>query len=842
MAADYAGRPARDELIAADGSIAAHWRSIMQGLDALGHEQRIERIERINTRVRETGIAHDLFADPARNLQPWHLDLIPLAFSAEAWAEIERGLMQRARLLTAILDDIYGPQQLMRQGKIPPRLVFADPSFLRACHGIAPRSGRIQFLAADLVRGAGGEWRVVDTHAETPAGIGYALANRTVLTRVCGDIFNASGALRLAPFFERMQGALAHRISRSNPTVALLTPGPYHDDFFSHAYLARYLGALLVVGEDLRVQDDGVYLKTLDGLKPIDLVLRCVAASHADALELDPTGFLGPVGFVQAVRRDPDLVVNALGTAIVENRGLGSYLPELCQLLLGEELILKDVTKYWLGDGGEHKVLTDLDRFFIRSAFEGTARPGRAEPARDPAKLDAAERRALIEEIGVAGDRLVAEQKLAPATAPCYGARGLEPKPFAMRVFATAVPGGFVVMPGGLAMTVEPERSLALTVAEAASRDVWVLSPTPQPPFRSLWLPTIEAAVVRRGPREMPSRAADNLFWLGRYVEHADWTFRLLRNCLVRIEADRAARRSLAFARATLIDELAASGIGRSAHAEAIDPAEEIAAMARLLMTSPGHPNALPATLAHIHRLAGLSRDRLSSETLRTLNVFYVSRRWQREAVPAGIGAALDLIDSGLGVIAAFNGLSHENMTRNEGWLFLDLGRRLSRASSIARMLLSAVRMEGAGLDEVINLFFLLELADSFITYRSRYRLDPLPALVLDLLMVDETNPRSLAFQLSAIRTHVDALAESGGARASTEAQRQAHALLSEVRQANVAELAEGDTAGRHEALRAMLEAQLARLPALSDAITRRYLSVIDKETRWVRAGSPQPP
>ncbi len=841
ISADYRTAGAFDELIGTDGTIAPHWHPVLAGLNALTHQQRLERIDRINSRVRETGIAHDLFADPSRNLQPWRLDLVPLVFPPDAWARIEAAVIQRARLLETMLADIYGPQDTLRRGLIPPELIFSDPAYLRACQNIPPGAGRIQFFATDLARGPDGNWRVVDTHVETPAGIGYALANRGVLTHVCGEIFSASKAVRLAPFFQQMQDALALRIGRPDPAIALLTPGPHHNDFFSHAYLARYLGFLLVEGADLRAQNGRVYLKTLDGLHPIDLLVRSVAGASCDALELDPGGFLGPVGLVQAVRQQPNLVANALGTAIAENRGLGSYLPELCKQLLGEDLAIWDVTKWWLGDAAVRgNVIQNLDRYFIRRAFEQTARPGRAAPARDPAKLTPQERSALIAEIELHGAALVAEEKTALGTAPSYGAQGLEAKPYAVRVFATAVPGGFAVMPGGLAMTVDPGMSMALTAPDGASRDVWVLSEAAQPVFKSLWRPTLEAANIQRSPRELPSRAADNLFWLGRYTEHADWTFRVLRTCLGRIEEDSSPRQNLLLARGVLTNLLERDGAPPVPVPAGLEEPRVIAHLARALMTEPDRAGGLAQTLGHVHRVAGLTRDRLSLEGWRTLNAFYIDRPWRSGSGPASIGESLDLIDAGLGAIAAFNGLTHENMTRNFGWSFLDMGRRMSRALNLGHLLLATLRESQADDNDGRRLLFVLELADSFITYRSRYRLNPMTAPVLDLLIVDEANPRSLGFQLAALSAHIDALPQTGNAAGRTEVQRTALAMLNEVRLADVVRLAETDGSGRRPALTALLEAQVGRIPLLSDAITRRYFSVIEKEPRWVRARSRQ--
>ncbi len=839
----YMARGSFDEMLRADRQVGTHWQPLLDSLDALTHEQRLERIERINMRVREIGIAHDLFADPNRNVQPWRLDLVPLIFPADEWAVLEKAVIQRGRLFEALLADIYGPQATLRDGLIPPELVFSDPSYLRACQNIQPSAGRIQFFAVDLARDAQGAWHVADSHLETPAGIGYALANRTVLTHVSGDMFAASKAIRLSSYFEQLQESLAVRANRPDPTIALLTPGPRHNDFFSHAYLARYLGLLLVEGDDLRVDDGLVHLKTLDGLQPIDLLVRCVASAYSDALELDPSGFLGPVGLVQAARRTPNLVANALGTALAENRGLGGYLPGVCRSLLGEELAIWDVKKWWLGDPvARAEVLANLDRYFIRSACEQTARPGRAAAARDPAALSAADRAALIDLVTFEGASYVAEEKSTLGTTPAYGPKGLEPTPFAVRVFAAAVPGGFMVMPGGLAMTVNPGASTALTSPEGASRDVWVVSDAPQPPFRSLWRPSIETQHMDHAARSLPSRAADNLFWLGRYIESADWSFRLLRNCLSRVEEDSGPHQDWQVMRSALNTQLERDGAPPVAVPPGLDDARAVAFLARALMGSNDRTFALPQILGHVHRVASVTRDRLSLEAWRTLNAFYVSRRWQPQSLPSSIGEQLDLIDAGLRVVAAFNGLSHENMTRNFGWSFLDMGRRLDRADNLSRLLLTAFGQRTAGEEDTGRFLFVLELADSFITYRSRYRLKPLLAPLLELLVLDETNPRSIGFQLAALVSHLDQIPQSGTGRDRTDVQRTALGMLSDVRLAETSRLTEADEDGHRRALETLLSSEIARVPELTDALTRRYFSVVENKPRWMRAQTRQEP
>ena len=832
-----------DELMARSGAINSHWEPLLQALGALNPATRLLRMEQLNARVRETGIAHDLFADPASTAQPWRVDLVPLIIAPDEWHALERALVQRARLFEAVLADLYGPQRLLASGTIPHQLVFSDPSYLRPCQHLRPGGGFIQFFATDLARGPDGRWRVIDTHTETPAGIGYALANRMVHTNVAGDIFGACNALRLAPFFHQLQAALARRADRADPTVALLSPGPRHSDFFSHAYLARYLGLLLVEGGDLRVAGDRVSLKTLHGLMPVDLIVRCIAGALADPLELDSSGFAGPVGLLQAIRKKPDIVVNALGSALAENRGLSAYLPALAKSLLGEDLAVPDGQRWWLGDPASRRhALAHLDHMVIRPAHEGTARPGRAIPGIDPGRLGPVERAALVQEIEIGGAGLVAEAKIGFGTTPSLTPSGLVAKPYAVRMFVTATANGFAVLPGGLAMTVDPDMTVALSAPDGEARDVWIVSDATPAPFTSLWRPAIEAAQIQRtAAHDLPSRAADNLYWLGRYTERADWTMRVLRICLSRLQEDSAPRQDLRACRAALELLLSKDDGKVPGEWEATDAAL-IEALSHNLLTSSEWYYGLPRTLDNLHRVAGLTRDRLSLEAWRTLNAFYASRRWRADAMPTSRADSLRLLDDGLRVLSAFHGLTHENMTRNFGWTFLDGGRRLSRAFNLAELLSRIFGQARDSEDETGSLLFVLEVADSFITYRSRYRLEPMLPLVLDLLLIDESNPRSIAFQLAALSRHIDTLPQSGKGRGRIEEQRLALSLLTQVRLADVASLDRREADGTRHALQVLLRQQIATLPHLSDVIGRRYFNLLEKGAKWVRARSRSEP
>ncbi|MFN3869774.1 MAG: circularly permuted type 2 ATP-grasp protein, partial [Hyphomicrobiaceae bacterium] len=560
LLAGYARAPGRhDELVDANGEVRAHWAKFLGSLAELTPDEVAGRARRLDKRVHQIGIAYDIFADPNTPRQRWTVDLVPLIIGAAEWRWLERALTQRARLFQAVLADIYGPQNLLRDGHIPPSLVFSDPAYIRACHGIPHPGGHLQFYAADLARNCDGTWRVIDSHTETPAGVGSALANRVAHTHVAGDMFKAANGRRIASFFQDMQASIAEHCQRSNPRIALLTTGPHHEDYFSHAYLARYLGYLLVEGNDLRSIGDRIYLKTLEGLKEIDALVRCTEGHASDPLELDPAGFAGPVGLVEVVRQSPGIVVNAIGSAIVQNRGLGSYLPALSRHLLGEDLLLPDTPRRWLGLGASatqclFEDVGDIEKMVVRKAQEGIGRPGRAALGTHVASLEAAERATAMAEINLMRDHLVAEAPASFGTTPSLSADAtrLEPAAFALRLFVTRTTDGFALMPGGLAMSIDPSRALGLSAPEGRTRDVWVTADRDVPAHTSLWRPTVEQAQVERSQRVTQSRAADDLYWLGRYAERADWTMRVLRSALQRqqedglpVEGQAAARRCL---------------------------------------------------------------------------------------------------------------------------------------------------------------------------------------------------------------------------------------------------------------------------------------------------------
>jgi uncharacterized circularly permuted ATP-grasp superfamily protein/uncharacterized alpha-E superfamily protein len=826
--ANYAVNGSRfDEMLDENGRIRDHWTSFIERFRSFSPEEQASRSDKLRRLARETGIAHDLFSEAHSADEPWRIDLIPLMISPQEWQFLEGAINQRARLSAAILEDLYGGQKILQNGHVPPQLILDDPSFLRPMNGAAPGRGRLAFYAADLVRDAQGNWRIIDTHTETIAGIGFALANRLVQARVSGDLFLDTKALRLAHYFSAMNGELHARAGRDDAPIALLTPGAHHEDYFGHAFLARYLSLLLVEGGDLRVVGNRLYMKTLEGLRPINLILRCVASELSDPLQLDPGGYLGPAGLVQAVRANPDMVVNGLGTAILENRGLGPYLPGLCHVLLGESLAIEDQPRLWLGAEAAKQALFDpANQLAIRPAQEGTGRPGRPQSIIFPSALSQKEHDELLQRVRLTGFRYVAEKPSTFATGPSWTPDGIVPESCAVRLFATIVDGEYRAMPGGIALPLDTSSDFGLYAAEGRSRDIWVTSDVVATSYPHRLRTSLEAPKISRGGTGLRSRIADNLFWLGRYAERADWIMRLLRGALNRLDPDATVFQN----RETIVNALDIL-LAKDDELVALQQKEAaIEQRARALMSGRGRNYGLVQTLGNLYRVAGLIRDRLSVELWHTLQVFQASPIWTGDLEPQSLTEALDHLDEGIATLAAFNGMAAENMTRNYGWTFLEIGRRSERASNLAELLANLFGERQDEATESASLTFALEVADSILTYRSRYLFAPVLPLVLDLLVGDETNPRSVGFQLSAISDHLDDLPKGPQQLPQSEERKIILDMQTQVRLADVYDLSKADQDGRRPAFNTLFKQLVAELPQLSEAITRRYFSLTEDE------------
>ncbi len=824
-----------DELISQSGEVRPHWQGFIDEFSTISHEEQKQQTAKLKRLVYENGLAHDVFSDQEHKPHAWNIDLLPLIVSSDDWRVLESGIRQRARLFNTILSDIYGEQTLMKSGKIPARMILSDNAFLKARINNGQNFPALFFLAVDVCRNNDGTWRVIDCHAETPAGLGYAIANRVVHTKVTSDLFEQCDIRRQATHFKSLLNYLPNYFGKNDPRIVVLSHGMQNGNYFSHAYLARYLGYRLVVGSDLQVVGNEVFLKTLSGLKKVDGVIRCVDGDKSDPLTLNPDGFLGPSGFILSVNENPALAINTPGTAIIENRGLGQNLPALCQELLGEEIELYDTIRLWMGDNqARSEVIANPNKFLLHPCREGTGRPGQAETGRQLKALSKKEQKKILESLKLNGDDFVAESPSNFSTAPSWTEQGIAPTPYAMRLFAAFDGNDYQLLPGGLAMTVNPEIAVALNSREGHVRDIWVPSDGESEPYKSLIYPHINTKDIDRNNSLLPSRVADNLFWLGRYTERAEWTMRLMRSVLSQAEEESGLVPDVDAMRKTLEILITKGGSAIALPHESHGP-DQLDKLIRILRSSNLGTFGLKGTLERILTVAELIRDRLSLESWQTLNSFTRNPLWWQEVTPLRTDDSVDLLNEGIRTLAAFSGIVTENMTRNYAWRFLEIGRRLERALNHCEVLKALFVEQSDEQNEASRLLFMLKLADSLITYRSRNRFSPDLSLVLDLLLIDESNPRGLSFQLNAISEHIDALPKSSDDAVRTDEQKLVLELKTEARLAEISKLITPNEQGVREPLLNLLEVQIKSLPQLSEVLSRRYFSLIDNTTTRVQ-------
>ncbi len=808
---DYEPAPGRhDELRSPPGGLRAHGEPLVRALSGMGSSELGRRWESARRLIHENGVTYNVYGDPRGMDRPWQLDPIPLVLHAGEWDALGTGLAQRARLLDAILADVYGPQRLLRDGLLPAELVFAHPSYLRPCHGArVAEASWLQLYAADLARAPDGQWWVLADRTQAPSGAGYALENRLVVSRTLSEAFREGRVERLAGFFQRLRDTLRALAPhpRDNPRIALLTPGPYNETYFEHAYLARYLGLSLVEGGDLTVRDRTLYLKTLGGLEQVDVLMRRVDDVFCDPLSLRSDSSLGVAGLVHAVRSGNVAVANALGSGLVETPALLAFLPGLCTALLGENLALPSVATWWCGHERELEYVEEhLERLVLKPAFPGL----RMEP-QFGAGLTSTERARLLDRVRAHPHAYVAQEQVALSTAPVWDGELVQARNLVLRGYAVAAGGGaWEAMPGGLTRVSSARDSLVVSMQRGGgSKDTWVTREQLPLPL-TLLRPAGAPIELSRGGTELPSRVADNLFWLGRYMERVEGTSRIARGLLSRLSDESSETEAVLEA---LLEALARH-IGLEAGVEA----EEGAFLGVLFGEAPAR--SLRATLASIHQLAFSLRDQISLDTWRVLSELAQDLADSDAPVPT-IPEANEILNRMVVRLSAWSGLAMDSMTRTLGWRFADMGRRLERSIWTATLLGACLGETHE--DEAPRLEALLEVAESAITYRRRYggELQAVPAL--DLLLTDETNPRSLVFQLVALDEHVAHLPASARASRAGE-ERIALGALTRARIADVSELCRVEE-GKRLRLQALLERTLDDLRSFSDAITQSYLS-----------------
>jgi uncharacterized circularly permuted ATP-grasp superfamily protein/uncharacterized alpha-E superfamily protein len=735
-----------DELFDHTGRPRPHWLEFLGDLAEYPEGEIRSRFSLATRHIRDSGVSHRVYGE--ENERSWPLSPVPLIIGAGEWAAIAAGVEQRARLMEALLADIYGPGRMLAQGALPAAAVTGSPDFIRALKGSPPPGGSyLQLYAADLGRGPDGRWWVLSDRTQAPSGAGYELENRLVLSRAYPSLYNAMNVRRLAPFFDALRRGLASAAERHDPRICLLTPGPFSETYFEQAHLARYLGFLLVEGDDLVVRDGRVWVRTIAGLKRADVILRRVDADFIDPLELNSASRLGVPGLLEAIRGGGVAVLNMPGSGVVESRALLGFLPKLCRRLLGEELRLPSVATWWCGQSYEQARVESDPHLAIASAFNVQQADGSFTPTRVMSELTQADRAALLARIADRPEDFVGQEVAHLSTTPVLRDDRLEPAPFVLRVFVTWTEDGPMVMPGGFCRTSDRLDVRAISMGEGArTADVWVLGEAPAE--RTTLLTSQDEVQVRRIMGHLPGRAADNLFWLGRYLERAEATLRLARSlCTSLMDAEAAIHgvgETLTRLQDLLIDWGALDKEARGCRA--LDAARAA------LHDGAGYGSVINL-VRKARRTASSMRERLSGDFWSLL----VSLE-QGLAAPAkdtsSEADALAQVERALQILAALSGLAQENMNRAAGWRFLDMGRRVERGVNTCRFT-RTLADEDATPDD---LDLLLDLADSQITYRARYLVGLAMTPVRDMVLLDPFNTRSLAFQVVTLQAHLAAL------------------------------------------------------------------------------------
>ncbi|MGE3305279.1 MAG: circularly permuted type 2 ATP-grasp protein [Rhizobiaceae bacterium] len=722
-----------DEMVDADGNPRPLWADFIDRLEALGSEELTRRFARADQYLRDAGVYFRVYDRAGAAEREWPLAHVPLLIGEREWEKIAAGLRQRADLFEAICADIYGDNRLAAEGLIPPGLIASSPEFLRPLVGVKPASGHfLHFCAFELGRGPDGQWWVLGDRTQAPSGAGFALENRVATTRALSDIYGEMHVERLAGFFRKFRDALFDRSDDPGARVAILTPGPLNESYYEHAYIARYLGIMLLEGEDLTVADGRLMVRTVSGLKPISVLWRRLDAAFADPLELNPQSRIGTPGMVEALRSGSVSMVNALGSGIMETRAFLAFLPQVARALRGEDLVLPSIATWWCGQEADRQhVIDNMQRMMIGPALS-TRLPFEDEDVTVlGGALGAGDRAALAEKLMANGGGFVGQEAVTLSTTPVHVAGWLEPRPASLRVYLARTPDGWTVMPGGFARIGFTQDTTAIAMQRGGqAADVWVVCDDPVD--RDTLLPREEDGFQRNLPGSLPSRSAENLLWLGRYVERVEDTVRMLRAYHVRLAETSDPELPLL---AAVRDYLEPYGV---------DVANAI---------PPGLLNSLDSAVYS----AGQIRDRFSPDGWLALRDLSKTLDQFRDTVAPGDDAtrAMTVL---LRKLAGFAGLLHENMYRFTGWRFLEIGRRLERGIQIAHTLAWATRQDAP--DGALDM--MLEIGDSVLTHRRQYTVSVGRRTVVDLLGLDPLNPRSVLFQLDRLKAEIGLLPGSG--------------------------------------------------------------------------------
>lgn len=809
-----------DELMEEDGSIRSKYSFLVKSFQEMGATELNRRALDADRILQENGVTYNIYGESERLERTWSLDLFPILMDSDEWRKLERGLDQRGELLDSILKDLYGPRRMIFEKRIPPELVYGCPGFLRPCHGMFHDAG-LSYFATDLVRDQHGDFYVLNDRIQAPSGSGYSLENRIVLSRIFPSIYRDSQVHRVASYFRALRKNLLSLsgIQGKDPVIVLLTPGPGNETFFEHAYLASYLGYTLVQGDDLTVRGNKVYMKTVEGLQKVDLILKRLDDDFMDALELRGDSLLGVPGLLESVRSGNVKVANPIGGAVLENRAFMPFMNELCRMYLGEELILPMVPSHWLGNPDELAlVLNELDKFILKPVY-----PTTLEHSHAPVEMGKSEKSQLITKLRTNPGGWVAQEILNSSTIPVLTQNGLVPGKAIYRTFVTMADGGFQTMAGGLVRVTTDLQEMFITNQRGAfSKDLWVLASEAQKE-ESVPLPTSETISVSRAAVGVPSRVADNLFWFARYSERSENTARFLREAIngvlqlnegLDLKSLQGTLKML-----TQVTSTYPGFIGDDSFELLNQPFPEL----QRLMYSESYSGSVVFNLAALSNSAKNVRDRFSDDTRKIIK----SLELKKSSSDKNYDLILEDIFQTIILLTSLTGLSFENLSREAGWYFLEIGRRIERANNLIQTMQSMINLELHTDKNILETA--LSLNDIRITYRRRYRHKIEVGPVFDILLFDDSNPRSLGYQMEQLKNNIHLLPSKEPKKTYPE-DRIVLDIFTTYKMKDISLLVRGGDLDIQMTTEWLDELKL-KLRNLSEAITGRYFNYAESQT-----------
>lgn len=818
-----------DELYDADGQIRNKYKFLVKSFQELGPAELVNRRRDTDRILRENGVTYNLYQSdsPEAKERPWDLDLFPLVMESEEWRVLERGLNQRADLLDALVRDVYSKRRLLHEKKIPPEILFNETSFLRACDGMydsnhfLARNPALLFFVCDLIRAADGNFYVLNDRVQAPSGSGYSLENRIVLSRIFPSMYRDAMVHRVAVYFRSLRKSLTQLagVTGREPVIVLLTPGPSNETYFEHAYLAGYLGYTLVQGEDLTVRKNKVYMKTVEGLQQIDLILRRVDDDFMDPLELRGDSLLGVPGLLESVRSGNVKIANPIGTGFLENRALLPFYSDLCRFYLGEDLILPMAPTYWMGTPHHFQLVLQNPEKYV---FKTVSRTDEEKPVTF-IELSGDRKDSFLYKLRLSPNRFIAQEMIASATVPVLGENGFRPGRAIMRTFVSSSGSGYQTMAGGLVRVSPSLDDFFITSQRGAwSKDLWVLATETQKE-ESLLVPKSDQVLISRKSAGVPSRVADNLFWLARYLERSENQTRVIREATYKIlqVEDGYERESLenSLKLVTHVTNSYPGFIGDDAGDLFLNPFLEL----QRLTTNRQVVGSLAFHLRSLVLASKSVRDRLSEDMKKILLQLEDQSNHEIESYDQ----IIDFLQKIVVNLSSLTGLSFENMSREAGWYFLNLGRRIERSINMILMLQGMIRWDSFRDKASFETF--LRINDIRLTYNRRYSGKIDQESVLDILLFDTTNPRSFAYQLEQINSDIQFLPGKDEKVVYSE-DRAALQLYTHFKMKDISIFFESENP--LESVSVWLEELHTYLKQLSEALSARYFNYTEEQTR----------